>query len=367
VPSRAETIAAEAAAIGFSLAGSTPLAPLAVDDFVRRWLADGRAGEMRYLADRTAERLDPRIRLPWARGVIVLAYPYRPPPPPPDDWRTTLRGRIAAYALGVDYHDRLAALLRTLADRLTRALPGARFHAYVDTGPVLEREWAARAGIAWIGKNTLALDRIGGSYFFLAELFTDLELDPVPRPPDHCGTCTRCHTACPTDALGPGYEMDPRRCISYLTIEHRTAIPVSLRPSLANWIFGCDICQEVCPWNRDARDPTATEELTPFLPDLLQLDAEAFRARFAHTAISRAKRRGLLRNVAVALGNTKNRDAIPALTTALEDPEPLVRSHAAWALGEIGGKPARHALDRAIRTERHDEVIPDVAAARARA
>src|SRR5206468_3708607 len=145
-------------------------------------------------------------------------------------------------------------------------------------------------------RNTLVLDRLLGSYFFLAELFTDLELDPVPLPADHCGTCTRCHAACPTGALGPGYTMDPRRCISYLTIEHRSAIPAALRPALGNWIFGCDVCQEVCPWNGEPSGPS--EALVPHLPPLLALDADAFRARFGKTAVTRAKRRGLLRNVA---------------------------------------------------------------------
>src|SRR5947209_1947327 len=228
--SREATIAAAARALGFSRAGTAPLAPLPVGPFLQAWLAEGRAGEMGYLARRTAERIDPRAARPWARAVISLAYPYRPPPPPPGDWRATLTGRIAAYALGADYHARVGALLGALAARLAAAFPGARFQGYVDTGPVLEREWAMRAGLGWIGKHTLLLDRAAGSYFFLAELFTDLELAASPLPTDHCGTCARCHAACPTGALGPGYTMDPRRCLSYLTIEHRSALPVALRP-----------------------------------------------------------------------------------------------------------------------------------------
>src|SRR5436305_1902405 len=180
------------------------------------------AGEMGYLARRTAGRIDPRTAFPWARSIVSLAYPYRPPPVPAGDWRAELRGRIAAYALGVDYHDRVGALLERLIERLRDVFPAARFRPYVDTGPVLEREWAARAGLGWIGKNTLLLHRSAGSYFFLAELLTDLSLDAVPLPADHCGTCTRCLTACPTGAL-EAYAMDPRRCISYLTIEHRSA------------------------------------------------------------------------------------------------------------------------------------------------
>ncbi len=360
-----DRIALEARALGFLKTGAAPLEPLERGPFLATWLAEGKAGEMDYLARRTAERIDPRRRFPWARTVLALAYPYRPPPPPPTDWQESLRGRIAAYALGGDYHDRIKSLLGTLAARLASAFPGARFHAYVDTGPVLEREWAARAGLGWIGRNTLLLRRGVGSYFFLAELFTDLEVEPLPLVADHCGTCTRCVTACPTGALDGGYAMDPRRCLSYLTIEHRSAIPAALRPLLGNWIFGCDLCQEACPWNEDARNPAGAEELAPHLPELLALDAAGFRARFGRTAVRRAKRRGLLRNVAVALGNSGNPAAVPALVGALADPEPLVRGHAAWALGRLGGSTARRALECASRREPEAEAAAEIAAARA--
>jgi len=361
--SREAAIAAAARALGFSRAGCAPLAPLPVGPFLEAWLAEGRAAEMGYLARRTAERVDPRTARPWARAVVSLAYPYRPPPPPPGDWRATLTGRIAAYALGEDYHARVGGLLDALAARLAAAFPGARFQGYVDTGPVLEREWAARAGLGWIGKHTLLLERAAGSYFFLAELFTDLELEPAPRQGDHCGTCTRCHAACPTGALGPGYTMDPRRCLSYLTIEHRSAIPVTLRGHLGNWIFGCDLCQEACPWNGDARDPAGGEALAPHLPSLLALDDAEFRARFARTAIARARRRGLLRNAAVALGNSGNPEAVPSLAAALGDREPLVRGHAAWALGRLGGAAARRALETARGRESDAGTAVEVEAA----
>jgi len=365
VASREETIAAAARSLGFPLAGCAPLAPLPVGSFLATWLAEGRAGEMGYLARRMAERLDPRRALPWARSVISLGYPYRPPPPPPGDWRRSLRGRIAAYALGEDYHRRLAVLLRALAARLGEAFPGARFHPYVDTGPVLEREWAARAGVGWIGKHTLVLHRAAGSYFFLAELFTDLEVEPVALPADHCGSCTRCLAACPTRALEHGYTIEPRRCISYLTIEHRSAIPVELRPHLGNWIFGCDLCQQACPWNRDAEDPAGAEALAPHLPSLLALDEVGFRARFGRSAVARAKRRGLLRNVAVALGNSGNPEAVPPLTAALADPEPLVRAHAAWALGRLGDGRTRAALEAARSAESDPGAAAEIGAARA--
>jgi epoxyqueuosine reductase len=363
VPGRLATIADAARALGFPLAGAARLTPLPRAAFLDAWLGDGRAGDMAYLARRTAERADPRRAFPWARSVVSLAWPYRPPPPPPPDWQQTLTGRIAAYAYGPDYHARVGAALDALVTRLRAAFDGARFRPYVDTGAVLEREWAMRAGLGWIGRNTLLLHRAAGSYFFLAELFTDLELEPAPLPQDHCGTCTRCVAACPTGALEGAYTMDPRRCIAYLTIEHRGPIPPALRPHLENWVFGCDLCQEVCPWNGAAREPAAEGWLAPSLPALLALDADGFRARFGRTAVTRAKRRGLLRNVAVALGNSGNRAAVPALVAALADPEPLVRGHAAWALGRLGGTAAGAALDAARARETDPTAAGEIAAA----
>jgi epoxyqueuosine reductase len=362
---REAEIAAAAHGLGFRLAGCSPLVPLGRERFLAGWLAEGRAGDMAYLARRTAERLDPRCAFPWARSVVSLAHPYRPPPPPPVDWRATLRGRIAAYAAGDDYHERVVALLARLTAHLEGLFPRARFRPSVDTGAVLEREWAARAGIGWVGRNTLVLDRDAGSYFFLAELFTDLELEPSPPVANHCGTCTRCLAACPTGALEAGYTMDPRRCLAYLTIEHRGPIPPALRPHLGNWIFGCDLCQEACPWNGEARDAACAEWLSPHLPTLLALDAEGFRARFGRTAVARARRRGLLRNVAVALGNSGNPAATPPLGAALGDPEPLVRGHAAWALGQLGERAAAGVLEAARRRETDAGAAAEIEAARA--
>ena len=354
-------IIAEARAAGFPLAGCARVEPLARGEFLDAWLGDERAGEMTYLTRRPPARLDPRLAWPWVRSMITLAFPYHPPPPPPADWRSALRGRVAAYALGADYHDRLSARLTRLIERLRARWPQATFRPYVDTGPVLEREWAMRGGIGWIGRNTMVLHRHAGSYFFLAELLTDLVLDQTPLPADHCGTCTRCLSGCPTGAL-TDYAMDPRRCISYLTIEHRTAIPAALRPAMENWIFGCDVCQEVCPWNGDARS-AADDALAPSLPELLALDAAGFRQRFGRTAVSRARRRGLLRNVAVALGNSGNPAAVPSLVAALDDVEPLVRGHAAWALGRLGGRNARAVLDRARRVEPEADVVAEIVSA----
>jgi len=361
VGTREDAIAAEARTIGFAHVGCARLGPLPRAAFVSAWLAEGRAGDMTWLPKRAAERVDARRAFPWARAVVSLAYPYRPPPPPADDWRRSLVGRIAAYARGADYHDHVLALCDRLAARLSARFPGARFLSYIDTGPIVEREWAARAGVGWIGKNTLVLRRGAGSYFFLAELLTDLELDDAPPPADHCGTCTRCMAACPTGALDVAYQMEPRRCLSYLTIEHRGAIPPELRPHLDNWIFGCDLCQTSCPWNDGAAEVDAW--LAPHLPSLLALDEDGFRARFRHTVLARTKRRGLLRNVAVALGNSGNPDAVPSLAAALGDAEPLVRGHAAWALGRLRSAAARGALERARRREDDATVTSEIDAA----
>jgi len=345
VASPLDAITALGAPLGLVRIGAAPLAPLPREAFLADWLAQGRAGEMAYLHERTPTRLDPRAEFPWARSVIVAALPHPPPPPPDAAWRERLTGRIAAYALGVDYHARLGATLDALVARLRDVFPDARFLAYVDTGPLLEREWAMHAGVGWIGKHTLVLDRSAGSYFLLGELLTDLEVDGSALPTDHCGTCTRCAAACPTGALDGPYVMDPRRCISYLTIELRGAIPPALRPQLGNWILGCDLCQQACPWN-DAADTAWAHELSPYLPALLAMDDAAFRARYRQTVVWRAKRDGFLRNVAVALGNTGNPEAIAPLARALtSDPSALVRGHAAWALGRLGGTGARNALE----------------------
>ncbi len=350
-----DQIRAAAQRIGFPLCGFARITPVPHAAFLHRWLADGNAAGMGYLERGRAKRLDPRLILRQARSVITVGYRYLPPPLPPLDWQAELRGRIAAYALDGDYHRIVRHKLDELAAALTTFCPDAVALAYVDTGAILEREWAAGGGVGWFGKNTNILHTEEGSYFFLGELLTNLELDPEPVVPDHCGTCTRCLDLCPTRALQPGYILDARLCISYLTIEHRGDIPINLRPQIGNWIFGCDVCQEVCPWNEKLlkRDPPPdSAALLPFLPDLLRLDAEGFEARFAGSAIRRAKRDGFVRNVAVALGNTHNPAAVPALREALaHDSSALVRAHVAWALGEIGGRDARRVLEEARRRE----------------
>ena len=353
-------IRAKAAALGFSACGFARLRRLAREDFLRRWLAQGNAGDMHYLARRPERRLNPAIPFPQARSVICLACPYTPPAVPEMDWKQELRGRIAAYALGLDYHDRIAAKLRELTAFLGELRPGLWARPYVDTGPLLEREWAGHSGLGWFGKNTMLLRKRAGSWFFLAEVLVDLELEGAGLTQDHCGRCTRCMDACPTGALEDGYVLRSPVCISYLTIEHRGAISPALRPKLGNWIFGCDICQEVCPWNTKFAQPQHIEALFPSLPELMALDDEGFRRRYRKTALWRTKRRGLLRNVAVALGNSGNPRAIPPLHHALHDPEALIRAHAAWALGQLE---QRATVRRALDTEDNLQVRAEMQAA----
>jgi epoxyqueuosine reductase len=260
--------------------------------------------------------------------------------------------------------ERLDALLRWIREQVGSEVRG---RAYVDTGPLLERDLARRAGLGWFGKNTMLLNRRMGSYFFLGALLLDLPLAPdEPFARDHCGTCTRCLDACPTGAFLAPHVLDARRCISYLTIELKGPIPRELRPLMGNWVYGCDICQEVCPWNRkapftdepafQARPGLSVPELIP----LLGMTQEEFSVRFKASPIKRAKRRGFLRNVAVALGNSGDRRAVPALAAALHDSEPLVRAHAAWALGRLGGAEALACLKAARQTEDDRMVLEEL-------
>ncbi|MGH7913449.1 MAG: tRNA epoxyqueuosine(34) reductase QueG [Candidatus Binataceae bacterium] len=360
-----EILTAAAHEQGFILVGFAPLRRLDDrEEFFNRWLAEGRQGEMGWLGRDPERRFDPRRIDPHLRSVVSLGYPYAAPAIPNIDWRAGMRGRIAAYALGPDYHDTVLARARIVAARLKGECPDAVTRTYVDTGAVFEREWAAEARLGWFGRNTNLLNRYHGSYFFLAEIFTDAEFEPGSEPyREHCGTCRQCLDLCPTGALDEGYVIEPRLCISYLTIEHRGPIPAELRPKLGNWIFGCDICQEVCPWNVGA-GTSPDDALMPFLPELMALDDDGFRRRFGKSAVARTKRRGLLRNAAVVLGNSGNRDAVAVLARTLgEEIEPLVRSHAAWALGRLGGESARATLERRGKDEAALEVSAEIEAA----
>lgn len=332
----------EARRLGFPLAGVTTPDPPPHGPAYEHWLAMGRHGSMAYLATERARqsRLDPRRLLPECRSILVLGIPYAPPQaiPPLEDGRP--RGRVAAYAWGQDYHDVLPARLRALTDFIETRLGGPRPHRiYTDAGPLLERDLAQRAGLGWIGKNTCLINPRFGSTFFLAEILLGLDLEPDPPfTADRCGTCTRCLDACPTGCILPDRTLDARACLSYLTIENKGEIPPELRPALGEWVFGCDLCQIVCPWNRFAPqqvDPAFAPRPERARPDLsaeLRLDAAAFNRTFKTSPIRRARRRGYLRNVAVALANSGHPEAAAALAHASEDEEALVRAHAAWGL-----------------------------------
>jgi epoxyqueuosine reductase len=294
-----------------------------------------------------AKRRDLQAVLPGVRSVITLAVNYNPPPGTdsmsgsPD----APRGQVARYARHADYHDVLAAPLKTLAEFVESAGgSGARCLWYVDTGPILERELAGRSGIGFVGKHTNVISRQFGNWILLAEILTTLELAPDPPERNRCGSCTRCLAACPTQAITAPFQLDARRCISYLTIELKGPIPVELRPAIRDRIFGCDDCLAVCPWNRFAQTgrllrPHARPDLTqPDLLELLQLDDAQFKRRFAGTPLLRSKRRGLLRNVCVALGNVGEAAVLPALAKAATDPEPLIAEHARWAMAQIKGR-----------------------------
>lgn len=343
-----ERIKEEARRLGFILAGVTSCDPPPHWDAYQNWIDKGYHGEMGYLASQRnlLRRADPRQIDPDCQSILVLAMAYTPAdsaPVPPQ------RGQIAAYAHGQDYHDLITAQLSRLADFIRREakLPETRrLYYYTDTGPIMERDLAQRAGLGWIGKNTLLINPRHGSWFFLAEMLLPLRLETdAPFPSDQCGTCTRCIDACPTQAISPqGREIDARKCISYLTIELKTAIPETQRESIGNWIFGCDICQMVCPWNRFARPPAADAPIPPRrgadAPDLIhELESyptrQDFNRAFKGTPIQRSKRRGYLRNVCVALGNSGATQAIPALQKAARDEEALVREHAQWALKQL--------------------------------
>ncbi len=363
-----ESIRRRALELGFELVGMAPAEPPRHARYFLTWLERGYAGEMTYLnrPDSVRRRLDPRKALPGARAIICVAMNYHDGDDDPTDMPA--RPVVARYARGADYHAVFEEKLERLAKSLWEQTGGsAQSLRYVDYGPVLERDHAQRAGLGWIGKNTMLINPRIGSYLFLGVILTDADLDfDEAFLPDHCGTCERCITACPTGAIRGSRELDSRLCISYLTIEQRGPIPRELRPLIGNRVFGCDICQEVCPWNRDAprtreRRFQPRESTTgPGLIELLDLTDDRFKERFADTPIARAKRRGFLRNVAVALGNWGDPVAVPPLINALYDEEPLLRGHAAWALGEAGGSTAMAGLEARLRFEEDDWVKSEI-------
>ncbi len=358
---------AQARALGFEVVGVTPARPVPGLAAYRTWLMRGYHGEMGYLArpDRVERRVNPDRILPGVQSVVCVGLNFYPGPLP-EDWEGSDRGLISNYAWGEDYHALMIPRLEELAAFLEERVGAAagrrvRSRVYVDTGPVLERAYAARAGLGFIGKNTCLIHPRRGSWLFLGEILLDVDLGgdtARERGSTSCGTCRRCLEACPTGALVAPYLLDARRCISYLTIELQGSIPRHLRPLMGRWIYGCDICQIVCPWQRFSRLAAETsfraggpERARPVLLDVLTMGEERFRQWYEGTALFRTGCSRLRRNAAVAVGNGGDERATPTLLKVLSDADPLVRGHVAWALGRIGGDEARQGLRDALRRE----------------
>lgn len=377
-----EAIRQRARELEFDDCRFTTAAPPEHTAHFQRWLATGQHGEMGYLARNAQKRVEPELVLAGARSVITLAVSYEGPDWPDVNQRSQDKpspfaergerpagvlssraerhlpntGVVARYARFADYHDVLAQPLRTLSEFVNRiSSEDTRSLWYVDTGPLLERDLAQRAGLGFVGKHTNLISRRLGNWFFLAEIITTLELEPDAPEKNRCGSCTRCLTACPTQAITAPFQLDARRCISYLTIELKGSIPVEFRPAIGNRIYGCDDCLAACPWNKFAREGRLMREHVrsdlnqPDLLELLALDAAGFQHRFAGTPMLRTKRRGLLRNVCVALGNVGDATALPALEKAASDSEPLIAEHARWAREQIL-TPLAHRTGKRSRT-----------------
>jgi epoxyqueuosine reductase len=354
-----DRVLSRAAALGFDQCRVTDARSPEHADAFRQWLAEGRHGGMSYLERTVERRLNPELVLPGAQSILLLAISYHRSETDPavvSGESVGLRGVVARYARHRDYHDVLGPPLIALKEFVNElGGTGTRSLEYIDTGPVLERDLAHRAGIGFVGKHTNLISRDLGNWFFLGSILTTLRLEPDVAAVNRCGTCTRCMVACPTGAITEPFRLDARLCISYLTIEHRGSIPVELRPAIGDRIFGCDDCLAVCPWNRFAREGRLMREAyrpgldRPSLLELLGMDDTTFRAAFRGTPFERTKRRGLLRNVAVALGNTGDGRALGALERAAGDPEPLIAEHAQWAIERILAREDRSGRSGTLR------------------
>ena len=378
-----DAIRDQARHIGFELVGIAPAGRPETLEHFGDWLDAGFDASMGYLARRRDAYQHPDRVLGNSASLIMLGMNYRAETEAamgPSSHTTqatttttpTIPARIARYATGtLDYHDVIRERLAELADFVHQQLPGCRTRGIVDTAPLLERDFARLAGLGWFGKNTMLLNRKHGSWFFLAALLVDHMLEPdTPQQTDHCGTCTACLDACPTQAFPEPYVLDARRCISYLTIELRNAtIPTELRSGIGDWVFGCDICQEVCPWNRDAK-PTTEPSFAPLdqlaAPDalhLLSLDQSQFDQALGQTPLERPGRQGVVRNAAIVAGNSKSQKAVAPLCELLDDQDPIVRSTVAWALGQIGTSAALAALRQRQKVENMEDVELEINAA----
>jgi epoxyqueuosine reductase len=369
----AARLKAHGRALGFAMLGVTPALPSPRLDAYLRWIAAGYHGTMAYMAraDRVARRRDLNVILPNVRSLIMVGMAYHTLSVPSQMLNDPTRGRIAAYAWGLDYHDVIAARLEQLAAWLQAESGGMVHRIYVDTGAILERSHAQQAGLGFIGKNTVLIDPKRGSYFLLGEILTDLAFDSydTPHRESMCGTCNRCRAACPTDAFPQPYVLDARRCISYLTIEYKGYIPHDLRPLMGNWIMGCDVCMDVCPFTRFATptsepafQPPDLERAAPRLARLLSMSAAEFAEFFAKSPVLRLKHERLLRNACIAAGNSGDIALIPFLQPLIESDSPLVRAHAAWAIARLTGSAARPTLQAALDRESDAECAADLSA-----
>ncbi|MGB7329142.1 MAG: tRNA epoxyqueuosine(34) reductase QueG [Rubripirellula sp.] len=365
-----DTIRSAADEDGFVLCGVAPAIESAGQSDLIRWIEAGYAGQMQYLADRIDAYQHPAGVLDGAKSIVALAFPYasRNPSTPEFNDAPIGHGKVARYAWsGIDYHDVIHPKLKRICRIINEAVPGAAARGVVDTAPISEREIAQLAGLGWRGKNTLLIHPGLGSYFFLACVLTDVELPhSEPFSAMHCGTCTACLDACPTDAFVDAGVMNASRCISYLTIEHRGPIDPSLRAGIGDWAFGCDVCQEVCPWNRkpsrrDERPIQPIESLD--LAELFTISDEDFRTRFRKSPMWRTRRRGMLRNAAIVLGNQADPSAIEPLLIGLADQDPIIRGASVWALGRIGTAAAMSPLRDLLKTETDSDVIEELAGA----
>ena len=377
-----ERLRRQAHELGFELVGITTAQDAPGYRAFRTWLERGFAGSMSYMERHAEARRHPKSVLEDVRSIILVGRSYRPASGQMRSTDRSSTGRVSCYAWGDDYHAVMRRSLQQLLAWLRQQVPGCRGRAVVDTAPLLERDFARLAGLGWFGKNTMLIHPRQGSYFFIGALLVDVVLTAdQPFATQHCGTCTACLDACPTGALVAPYQLDSRRGISYLTIEHRGVIDTELRPAMGDWVFGCDVCQEVCPWNRKAAYGTGTgttgaetcQEVCPWnrkaaaggepafhpvadqhqpdLVSLVQMTEAEFRQRYRGTALMRPGRSGMVRNAAIVLGNQGDPETVAALVRVLDDDDAVVRDAVAWALGRIGTPAARHALAERLRVE----------------
>ena len=328
--------------IGFELVGIAPVQPVPELAFYIKWLEAGYAGEMEYLKTNAGKKADTNQVVPEAKSIIVCAKIYHTAQPLSINNNDKTRGWISRYSWGDDYHDFLQKKLFELSDFIKKESRTEFIsRLYVDTGPVIDRVYAKYAGIGWFGKNTCIINQQKGSWFFIGEIITNLELDYDALAPDRCGSCNKCMEACPTDAILEPYVLDSRRCISYLTIELKNDIPVEFRDGIGNHVFGCDICQDVCPWNRKAQTTTDIEFqpreslVNPSLEYLAGMSIEEFKTLFKNSPIKRSRYKGFIRNVVIAMGNSGDSRFIPILKKLSEHEENLIASHAKWALTKL--------------------------------